>query len=293
MTAWRILRWAAPLARLDVHADWLDACRRAAAGLRAMLADHPSTRERAEETGTRGEGGDRTLVIDEAAEDIVFAELDKLHAFGRRFVAISEERGEVDYGDPGVRVVVDPIDGSLNAKRGITHHCLSIAVAEGDTMADVVFGFVDDLGTDEEWGRLARRRRAPKRAGPRHRPARATSGRRQARGARNRVRRPALGRRRRRRPPRQRAPSARRRRDRDLALPGRRPRASTAWRPSSAAGRSTAAAGQLIVREAGGVVAFTAYEDPLAAPLDVVPRSPVIAARTERALIELRALPRA
>jgi myo-inositol-1(or 4)-monophosphatase len=54
-----------------------------------------------------------------------------------------------------------------------------------------------------------------------------------------------------------------------------------------------AAAGQLIVREAGGVVAFTSYEDPLAAPLDVVPRSPVIAARTERALSELRALPRA
>jgi myo-inositol-1(or 4)-monophosphatase len=54
-----------------------------------------------------------------------------------------------------------------------------------------------------------------------------------------------------------------------------------------------AAAGQLIVREAGGLVAFTAYEDPRAAPLDVVPRSPVIAARTERALTELRALPRA
>ena len=29
-----------------------------------------------------------------------------------------------------------------------------------------------------------------------------------------------------------------------------------------------AAAGQLIVREAGGVVAFTAYDDPLGAPLD-------------------------
>ena len=54
-----------------------------------------------------------------------------------------------------------------------------------------------------------------------------------------------------------------------------------------------AAAGQLIVREAGGLVAFTAYEEPLAAPLDVVPRSPVVAARTERALNDLRAVPRA
>src|SRR3977135_1150262 len=50
-----------------------------------------------------------------------------------------------------------------------------------------------------------------------------------------------------------------------------------------------AAAGQLIVREAGGLVAFTGYEDPLAAPLDLVPRSPVIAARTERPPPELRA----
>ena len=54
-----------------------------------------------------------------------------------------------------------------------------------------------------------------------------------------------------------------------------------------------AAAGQLIVREAGGVVAFTGYEDPLAAPLDAAPRSPVVAARTERALTELRAVARA
>ena len=41
-----------------------------------------------------------------------------------------------------------------------------------------------------------------------------------------------------------------------------------------------AAAAQLIVREAGGQVAFIAYDDPLAAPLDLEPRSPVIAART-------------
>jgi myo-inositol-1(or 4)-monophosphatase len=48
-------------------------------------------------------------------------------------------------------VVIDPIDGSVNAKRGLPHHALSIAVAEGSTMADVVFGFVQDFGPDEEW----------------------------------------------------------------------------------------------------------------------------------------------
>jgi myo-inositol-1(or 4)-monophosphatase len=47
------------------------------------------------------------------------------------------------------------------------------------------------------------------------------------------------------------------------------------------------AAGQLIVREAGGVVNFTAFDDPLGAPLDLEGRSPVVAARTPKALDEL------
>ena len=50
-----------------------------------------------------------------------------------------------------MRVVIDPLDGSLNAKRGLTHHALSIAVADGPTMADVVFGYVFDFGPGEEW----------------------------------------------------------------------------------------------------------------------------------------------
>jgi len=130
--------------------DWLAVCRRATAGLRDMLAATATTAERAVEVG-RGEGGDRSLVIDTAAEDVIFAELDALHADGARFTAVSEERGEVDYGDPGVRVVIDPIDGSLNAKRTLPAYSFSLAVAAGATMADVEVGFVYDFGTDEEW----------------------------------------------------------------------------------------------------------------------------------------------
>ena len=87
----------------------------------------------------------------------------RLHAAGARFTAVSEERGIVDFGGDDVRVVIDPIDGSLNAKRGLTHHALSIAVADGPTMADVVFGFVFDLGPGEEWTRAPRRGRVPRR----------------------------------------------------------------------------------------------------------------------------------
>src|ERR1700685_4189514 len=138
--------------RSALDADWLALCRRAAHGLEQVFTEAPTTLERAVETGTRGEGGDRTLVIDRSAEDVVIEELNLLHEQGHRFSAFSEERGAVDFGDPLIRVVIDPIDGSLNAKRGLPHHALSLAVAAGDTMADVVFGFVHDFGPPQEWG---------------------------------------------------------------------------------------------------------------------------------------------
>jgi myo-inositol-1(or 4)-monophosphatase len=65
---------------------------------------------------------------------------------------VSEEIGELELGAGGpTRVVLDPIDGSLNAKRGLGFFSLSVAVADGPRMADVEFGFVHDFGTEEEW----------------------------------------------------------------------------------------------------------------------------------------------
>ena len=128
--------------------DWLALSRRAAEAGRAAIARFPKTAERSHEVG-RGEGGDMTLAIDEAAEDAVFAELESL---GTGIVAISEERGEVALNGGGpVRVVIDPIDGSLNAKRRLPLYSLSIAVATGDDMASVDFGYVANFATGEEW----------------------------------------------------------------------------------------------------------------------------------------------
>ena len=100
-----------------------------------------------------GEGGDRTLEIDRRSEDIVFAELERLHEQGLEFTAISEERGVVPFGpSPGeVTVLVDPLDGSLNARRMLPSHSLSVAVASGPTMADVELGYVYDFGASEEF----------------------------------------------------------------------------------------------------------------------------------------------
>jgi myo-inositol-1(or 4)-monophosphatase len=271
-------------------ADWLGACRRSAGSIRAMLAGRPTIAERVRETGTRGEGGDRTLLIDEAAEAIVFAELDALHAAGARFTAISEERGIVDFGSPDVRVVIDPIDGSTNAKRGLPHFALSLAVADGPTMADVVFGFVQDFGPEEEW--VAWRGRGAQLDGVRLDPGlgerRTRDGKLEVIGVESAD-------------PRWVVQSAD-----ALEEIAHRLRAIGAIAVSLcqvAAARFDAmaslkrcravdaAAAQLIVREAGGLVAFIAFDDPLAAPLDLEPRSPVIAARTEAGLAAVAAVP--
>jgi myo-inositol-1(or 4)-monophosphatase len=132
-------------------ADWLGICRRAVAAQRAIFEEVRGVEARTVYEGL-GEGGDRTLAIDRRCEDAVFAELEALAAGGASFVAVSEERGEVSFGAGGAsRVVIDPIDGSLNARRTLPSHSFSLAVASGDSMAEVEFGYVFDFGAGEEF----------------------------------------------------------------------------------------------------------------------------------------------
>jgi myo-inositol-1(or 4)-monophosphatase len=278
--------------------DWLGAARRATLALSDILRAAPTTVERVRETGDLGHGGDRTLLIDAAAEAAIFVELDRLHGEGARFTAISEERGTVDYGDPGTLVVIDPIDGSLNAKRRISHHSLSFAVADGPSLADVHFAYVFDFGPGEEWTASRGRGAAlngvalPVEAGER----RMADGRLEVVGLESAD-------------PRWMAEAAER-----LAGVAYRVRALgtiavTLCQVAGARfdGMTTlkgcravdAAAGQLIVREAGGVVGLpsfaraggdprVAWEESLAAaPLDLVGHSALVAARTGAGLAEL------
>jgi myo-inositol-1(or 4)-monophosphatase len=131
---------------------WLDAFRSMVGAQRDLFERTAGITARTEYAGI-GEGGDRSLVIDREAEAIVFSQLERLHSDGGKFTAISEERGEVVFGDgaAGARVVIDPIDGSLNARRTLPTFGLSIAVASGDSMADVTLGFVYDFGAEEEF----------------------------------------------------------------------------------------------------------------------------------------------
>jgi myo-inositol-1(or 4)-monophosphatase len=124
--------------------DWLALCREAVGDIRHVLADMPSRADREPVVGT-GEGGDETTAIDEASERAVLARFEGVE----NVTFVSEEVGTL--GDGSVHVVIDPIDGSLNAKRGIGFFALSVAVASGPAMGDVEFGFVHDFGSEEEW----------------------------------------------------------------------------------------------------------------------------------------------
>lgn len=128
--------------------DWLAFSRACVAAVTDELRRLPTRVER-ERVLRAGEGGDDTTAIDDAAERVVVARLEELGIDG---TLVSEELGIRRLGAGGpLHVVVDPIDGSVNAKRGIPFFSLSLAIADGPTMDDVVFGFVHDFGSGEEW----------------------------------------------------------------------------------------------------------------------------------------------
>lgn len=104
--------------------------------------------ERGTEVG-QGQGGDTTLVIDRDAEAAIVGVLEQAHADGLRFDLMSEELGHRSFGGGGAVVIVDPIDGSRNARRGLPEFAVSLAVTDGPRLSDVRVGVLRHLGTGE------------------------------------------------------------------------------------------------------------------------------------------------
>jgi myo-inositol-1(or 4)-monophosphatase len=98
-----------------------------------------------------GAGGDRTMELDRVAEADAFAELEALAAGGERFAVLSEEAGYRSHGADYPLVVIDPVDGSLNAKQGVPFFGVMIALLDGPTVADTVAGCVVNLINGEAW----------------------------------------------------------------------------------------------------------------------------------------------
>src|SRR5258705_11589397 len=128
--------------------DRLELSHLAGPRVREALSRHPDIADRGRRL-ERGEGGDVTMVLDRLAEQIV---LEELEAAGEPLTAISEERGVVELNGGGPPfVVIDPVDGSLNAKHRLPFYALCIAFAGGEFMDDVDFAYVFDLASGEEW----------------------------------------------------------------------------------------------------------------------------------------------
>ncbi|MEM2487561.1 MAG: inositol monophosphatase family protein [Thermoproteota archaeon] len=87
--------------------------------------------------------GDQTFEIDRIAENLIF------EATKRRFrdvTLVSEESEVIEVGRGGPPfVIVDPIDGSVNAARGYPCYSSSIAIAEGENLSDIICSGVINL----------------------------------------------------------------------------------------------------------------------------------------------------
>ncbi len=94
----------------------------------------------------RGVGGDITYRVDEVAEETIIRELKEL---GVRATLISEECGVLEINGGGELIVLDPLDGSTNAIRGIPVFSCSVAVSKGDRFNDVYLAAVMNFVTGD------------------------------------------------------------------------------------------------------------------------------------------------
>lgn len=97
----------------------------------------------------KGASGDTTYPIDKKAEDIVIEEAEKLKI---PLTIVSEECGVMDIRGGGIRLLLDPIDGSRNALSGVPLFSTSIAIVDGDTIGKTLLGYILNLiSGDEFW----------------------------------------------------------------------------------------------------------------------------------------------
>lgn len=103
------------------------------------IADEPG----AGEVVGMGADGTPTKQIDEAAEEVALGVIEE-HGDLR---VVTEEAGEVVYGDPTHTVVLDPVDGTYNAAKGVPLYSVSVGVADGESVDDMLHAHVRELTT--------------------------------------------------------------------------------------------------------------------------------------------------
>lgn len=87
--------------------------------------------------------GDQTFEVDRIAENLIFEAANK---YFEDATLISEESEMVEIGRGGPPfIIVDPIDGSVNAVRGYPCYSSSIAIAKGKNLSNIVCAGVINL----------------------------------------------------------------------------------------------------------------------------------------------------
>lgn len=97
-----------------------------------------------------GYGGDKTLFLDDIIEKLI---IDEFKSTGKSFKLITEEMGIKTFGEePEVIVVVDPIDGSNNMRFGLPVVSTSIAVGDlTEVMKGIEVGYVRNIITGDHY----------------------------------------------------------------------------------------------------------------------------------------------
>jgi len=123
-------------------AFWLDLFVEASKKVREAVLPLFGTSKGGRKVGV-GASGDVTKYIDKVAEDtLVNFLMDK----DVSFVLVSEELGVKSFGNsPEGYVVVDPIDGSENAARGVPVFSISLAFASENSLRNILVGVVREV----------------------------------------------------------------------------------------------------------------------------------------------------
>ena len=106
----------------------------------------PGTSESARDFG-RGAGGDISRGIDVVAEKAV---LDYLKEINFSCTVLGEECGRIEISNNSIGyIIMDAVDGSTNAVRGIPFSCCSLAFATNDKLSSVTDAVIIDLYTGD------------------------------------------------------------------------------------------------------------------------------------------------
>jgi myo-inositol-1(or 4)-monophosphatase len=138
---------------VELDQAWLAAFEAVGERVRAATLPMLGTEEGRAELGL-GAGGDRTVELDRLAEEAALVELARFAEAGRPCSVVSEESGLVDLGAELPLILLDPLDGSLNAKQGLPVSAVMLSLVEGPTLRDVRLGWVLNLVSGERWHAL-------------------------------------------------------------------------------------------------------------------------------------------